>query len=346
MTKAVIFKKLAAFSDFSAEGRDQMTEAAYSGIRQYRDQQIIKVSHNHVLVNHLHDEIMIKVIQTAMKQIAEELGSPPAPFSFFVTGSAGRFEQAIWSDQDHGIIFADDSEAAQTYFLALGKEIVKGLYLAGYPYCSGGVMASSPVWCKSTAGWTAQLTKWIQESSWESIRNLLIFVDCRNLFGEMEYTNHLKVLVYEAIHREKLIERIFSNTSHLQNGIGILGQFLVETHGVHAGTLNIKEKMLFPFVNAARLLAVKEKMLASSTLTRLGNISEKSFSAHDKKLYQDQFNKLLHFRLIFGNHSNYESGHYLSIGKMPKMLRKELKEIIQAGIKLNHHARTLVEKED
>ena len=119
-------------------------------------------------------------------------------------GSAGRFEQSVWSDQDHGIIYQRARHRNKRLFFALGKEISKGLYLAGYEYCDGDVMASNPFWCKSLSEWQEQLSTGPLDSNWESIRNLLIFIDGRSLYGDSKLSRKLKELKYIKLFKMKI----------------------------------------------------------------------------------------------------------------------------------------------
>ncbi|CAH2716211.1 hypothetical protein BACCIP111895_03395 [Neobacillus rhizosphaerae] len=303
------------------------------------------VFRDHFKLNDLHDEIIKKVLEIAMIQVSTHYGSLPSPFSFFVMGSAGRQEQSVWSDQDHGIIYLNQGDELKSYFLALGKEISKGLYHAGYPYCDGGVMASNPYWCKSITEWQQQITKWMLESSWETIRYLLIFLDGRSVYGESEYVERLKNHIYQTANKEHLITKSLSNTLYFKKGINMLGKLLVETHGQHSGSLNIKEVGLFPYVNAVRLLSIKERKQETSTLLRLEKLSETWFPADGKEFYQQQFLKLLNYRLWFGDQTDYDSGHYLAINRLTKEQTKEVKDIIKNGTALFNNVRRLLEKE-
>lgn len=322
-----------------------MVYSTYSEIKQYREIQMNNARLNHFTLNGLHDEIMLKVIKIATERISEKYGPTPSPFSFFVMGSAGRYEQAVWSDQDHGIIYKENSDHAKDYFLKLGKEISEGLFQAGYDYCDGDVMANNPLWCKSQIEWHQQLTDWMLESSWESIRHLLIFVDGRSLYGESSYMGELKRMVYNSIYKEHLLPRVLNNTLHLKKGVGILGQFLVETHGAHTGSLNIKEKVLFPYVNAVRLLSIKENIFESSTLARLQKLPEKVIPNRERAIYEKYFLRILDYRLSLGNHTNYETGHFLAVEKLTQSEKKELREIIRYGAHFYEHIRKLVERD-
>ncbi|MFP7299210.1 DUF294 nucleotidyltransferase-like domain-containing protein [Neobacillus niacini] len=319
---------------------------SYLEIKRFRDDQMIRVSHNHFQLNQLHDEIIHSVITLSIGQMIERSGPIPCPFTFFMMGSAGRFEQALWSDQDHGIIYQEQGTKINEYFLELGKEISQGLHLAGYVYCDGGVMASNPLWCKSLPQWRRQLADWLDDSSWELIRQLLIFIDGRSLYGNAGLLENLKMEVYQNIHKQNLIKKLLSNTLHLKKGRGILGQILVETHGPHSGALNIKEKALFPYVNAIRLLAIRGNIIETSTLSRLENLQESDLSSIKRELYKQQFLKLLNFRLSHAKTDNYENSHYLPITALSKEQKEEVKAILKNGAALYRYVRNLVDKED
>ncbi|KGM44645.1 DUF294 nucleotidyltransferase-like domain-containing protein [Neobacillus niacini] len=320
--------------------------ASYLEIRRFRDDHIIWVSRNHLQLNQLHDEIIQRVISVSVKQTEKFFGSPPCPFTFFMMGSAGRFEQSIWSDQDHGIIYQQQGDSIYEYFMVLGKEISQGLQLAGYAYCDGAVMASNPLWCKSLSEWRQQLVNWSFNSNWESIRHLLIFIDGRSLYGEASFLENLKTEVYQIIHKECLFNKILNNTLYLKKGLGVLGQILVETHGPHTGSLNIKEKALFPYVNAVRLLAIKGNILETSTISRLEKLSQIELPSIKGEIYKQQFIKLLNYRLSLSKPDNYENSHFLPISTLSKKQKEEVKEILRNGMALYRYVKNLIEKED
>ena len=322
-----------------------MGNGSYEDIKKYRDLKMNDYLHDHFLLNQFHDEIMMQVIWISLRKLETEIGPIPSPFSFFVMGSAGRFEQGIWSDQDHGIIYEEKDQRAKKYFLHLGSEISKGLNQAGYQYCHGDVMANSPSWCKSRLEWQQQISEWAEEKNWESIRNLLILTDSRTLYGEKQYIHKLKQFSFMTMQINKLLPQIYNNTLYFKKGIGILGQLLAETHGNFSGQLNLKETTLIPFVNSVRFLAIKEKIFATSTLSRINQLPDKIFSKEEKETYKLHFSALLKYRLLYGNHSDYEASHYVDITKLPKAQKKELKEILKTVITLGNHLRRLIEKE-
>lgn len=323
-----------------------MDDNSYFMIKKLREQQTAAVSLDHFLLNQHHDHIIKQVVNLAISRIKDQYGSPPCSFSFFVMGSAGRFEQSIWSDQDHGIIYQEQTEETKAYFLALGNEISDGLHQAGYDYCDGAVMANNPLWCKSLLEWQQQLADWMLEATWESIRHLLIFIDARSIFGEQMYVEYLKVYVYQYVTKEHLLKKILNNTQYQKKGIGVFGQFLPEIHGQHTGSINIKETALLPYVNAIRILAIKGNIIESPTLSRLEQIPEKYLSAPKKQLLKQQFLLLLNYRLSLGDHKTYDTGHYLRIESLTKQQKKEIKEILKNGAALYHYVKNFIEREN
>lgn len=319
--------------------------STYLDIRDTRENEMNLIKLDHQKLNHLHERLMRETVNLSIKRIITEYGPSPYPFCFFVMGSAGRSEQGVWSDQDHGIVYGNTSNEAKDYFLRLGKEISDGLHQTGYQYCDGDVMASNPLWCKPIEEWTNQIDTWIKEASWESIRYLLIFIDGRPLVGEAVFMKQIKLYAIESIHKNQLLSRLLNNTLHIKKGVGILGQLLAETHGPHSGALNLKERALFPYVNGIRLLAIRDKLTETSTLSRLRSLSGRTLSEQDKRLYEQQFLKLLSFRLALADHSNYDSGHYVTIDHLTKNQKAELKEIIKDGAHLFQSIRKIVEKE-
>ncbi|NRD77972.1 hypothetical protein HPT25_11310 [Bacillus sp. BRMEA1] len=305
-----------------------------------------EAAHDHFTLNKFHDEIMKLTIKKALEIITNQLGPLPCSFCFFVMGSAGRMEQSLWSDQDHGIVYREKNDEVKNYFWQLGKEISRGLFDAGYQYCDGGVMASNLLWCKSLEEWQIQISNWLDESNWESIRYLMIFMDARPLFGEELYVQMLKEQIYYIQNKSVQMTKFLNNSLYMKKGINVLGKLLTETHGPYTGSLNIKEIGLFPYVNAARLLALKENHQEPSTVARIGGASEAILPSRLKDLYQHQFIQLLNYRLSYAQHSNYHTGHYLPINKLTKEEMKEFKDIIRNGTALFNTVRKLIEKED
>lgn len=316
---------------------------SYTELYQWRKNQIQTVSNDHFELNHFHDVLIEKTIKIAMKKVQGERGNPPAPFALFLMGSAGRFEQSVWSDQDHGIIFNGD-ESCLDYFLALGAEIRDGMVETGYELCEGRVMSSNPLWCKSIKAWKEQITSWLNEESWESLRHFSTFIDSRVLIGETHFLDEAKQEAFTFLENNPhLYHRLIENVEFVQKGIGIFGQLLPERQGEHSGSLKLKQKVFFPYVNAARLLALKENMLVPSTLSRLQNLPD---HYREVKQYEADFQRLLDFRLHSRKEAkSYKEVHLIPLRTLSKSEKKELKWLMKRGYSFFSKTKSIVEKE-
>ncbi|WP_053220158.1 DUF294 nucleotidyltransferase-like domain-containing protein [Virgibacillus senegalensis] len=296
---------------------------------------------DHEKLNSYHDQLMVQTVQLAMEKVRMEWGDPPAPFAFFLMGSAGRFEQSIWSDQDHGIIFAGD-ETCKSYFLRAGAEITEALEMVGYERCEGEVMSSNPLWCKSEEAWHQQIIDWLTEASWQSLRHFSTFFDSRILIGNHDYLVNLKQAAFTFLDKDPgLYQRLIDNVDLYHKGVGIFGQLLPEQHGDHAGTIHLKQKVFFPYVNALRLLALKNKIFVPSTLSRFRQLPEPYRSL---QMYEKDFKALLDFRLKFRKEAKtYNEVHLIPIRDLTKQEKQELKSMMKKGYQLFSKTKTKIE---
>ena len=304
----------------------------YLEIKKWRNEHIHTVWNHHVSLNEFHDKLMKTTVRKAIEKIESELGPAPAHFAFFLMGSGGRTEQSIWSDQDHGIIFTGN-EDFKCYFLELGTEISFGLHVVGYEFCDGKVMSSNPKWCNSMETWMQQISGWLNEASWESLRYFSTFYDSRVLLGDSSLLFILKEHAYKNLKKEPfLYNRLLDNISHVKKGIGILGQLLPDLTGKETGSINMKEVIFFPYVNSLRLLSMKEEIVSPSTLSRFQKLPTNYTNI---KKYQPYFEMLLHFRLNHKKNSkSYQDIHLLNIDSLSKIEKQKLKQIMKNGYKL------------
>jgi CBS domain-containing protein len=323
---------------YNEKSNDLLNE--YSLLAKWRERKIKSVIHNHEKLNQFHDLVIKRSVKLAMCKVRRVWGDPPARFAFILMGSGGRFEQSVWSDQDHGIIFECD-ERNQPYFLALGSEIAKALYKAGYEYCDGNVMSLNPIWCKSIYLWKEQIGDWLEKESLESLRYFSTFFDSRVLIGEGSFLEELKAFSFIKLkEKQTLYIRLLENVSHLRKGIGPFGQLLPAASGENAGTINLKETVFFPYVNSLRLLALMEGITVPSTLSRFDQLPSHYY---DIKAYKSVFLNLLNFRLFHQKDaSDYKHVHLLNVLELSKQDKKLLKYFMKRGYGLFSHTTELI----
>ncbi|MFA9456584.1 DUF294 nucleotidyltransferase-like domain-containing protein [Halalkalibacter sp. AB-rgal2] len=290
-------------------------------------------THTSASLQRSHDLIMKKAVSLALKRTEGEWGESPTHFTFFLMGSGARLEQAFWSDQDHGIIYEGESERHRDYFVLLGQNIVDALSQVGYEPCDGNVMASNRKWCMSLDEWKKQLTGWLKENRWESLRYTLTFFDSRVLTGEEKLLYELKGYLFSCIEEHPyLLKRFTENTGRLRKGTGLFNQLLVETKGKHQGLFDLKQIVLFPYVNGMRLLALKHQIYEPSTLERFEQLPEVHQAIKHK---QKSYERLLEKRIEWTkNVQEYDRVHHLSLKDISAEDQKQLKEWVREGHRL------------
>ncbi|WP_273131067.1 DUF294 nucleotidyltransferase-like domain-containing protein [Bacillus weihaiensis] len=319
---------------------------SYETIREFRVDNINRYKlHPHTL-NEFHDQLMRSASELALLHVQKEYGEPPCRYTWFVMGSGGRNEQGLISDQDHGLVYEEHSERAARFFSKLGAELSKGLHEIGYPYCEGKIMSSNSMWCKSLRDWDAQLYSWMDDKSWESIRYLQIFYDGRALIGDPSFIIQLKKLIIDYQSREKhLLHRFLDNIQHIKPSVGPLGQIYVELQGPYEGCIDWKKAAFLPYVNAIRLLSIKEGLYQTGTLERMNELIAKNEGYQELKHYRDNFILLLEYRTsLYTKADSYDDVHYLNIKELSREQKRQVKYLLKDGKKIHQLVQGIINK--
>ena len=77
----------------------------------------------------------------------QELGPAPGAYAWLACGSQGRGEQAVHTDQDNALIYADGlPKGADSWFAGLAERVTQGLADCGIEHCPGGVGPDHTDW--------------------------------------------------------------------------------------------------------------------------------------------------------------------------------------------------------
>ncbi|WP_168005699.1 DUF294 nucleotidyltransferase-like domain-containing protein [Alkalicoccus luteus] len=288
-------------------------------------------------VNELHDWKVEKLYKEQLIQFEEENGPLPSPCSFYVMGSAGRSEQAAFSDQDHGLLY--DGSTESDAYLRLGENISEALNKAGYPYCEGNVMSSNPLWCRSTASMEEQLSDWLQNPDWEAVRYLMIFMDARTLSG-FGHAEKLKQIITDSVRfRPELQQRLIDNTSFRRKRRNVFGQILTDSKG----KMNYKESILFPFVHAARIGAVMENVKHQHTPDRLRALPKDAGGERAAGVFEEA----LTFRQQHvSKKDSYDTIHLLKVNELSRDETDHVKHFMKEGKRIYKEITTYYRKRD
>ncbi len=207
------------------------------------------------------------ICQRVIAICLEKSEDPPCLFAFIQTGSAGRMEQTLCTDQDNAIIFEkrkdeEELKSTESYFLDLAWKINTMLSEAGYKLCKGENMASNPKWCQPIDKWKKYFSDWIRMPGPEELLEISIFFDFRHCYGESALTTELR----EYVNGDLAKNDIFFH--HMAAG---WKEFSRGTHFVSDGVNDIK-KLTMPLTGIIRLYALKYTSGTIPTIERIMNL--------------------------------------------------------------------------
>jgi PAS domain S-box-containing protein len=222
----------------------------------------------------------------------EESGIPPCSFAFIQTGSAGRGEQTLSTDQDNAIIFEDcDGEKlrqSSDYFLQLGKKINLQLAEAGFRLCKGDNMAGNPRWCQPVSVWKKYFSSWIKNPGPNELLEVSIFFDFRFCSGDPGLAEELGEYVRKGLK---------TNDIFFHHMAAAWKPFTPSLHNTSDGKTDLK-RILMPLTGIIRLYSLRYAISGFSTIERI--IQLHSGNHIDEQLLRDTiqaWNELTSIRL-------------------------------------------------
>jgi CBS domain-containing protein len=202
----------------------------------------------------------------------DELGPPPVDWAWLAFGSLGRREQALHTDQDHGLAYAgttDDEQRLDPYFAGVAEFVTQGLQEAGIPRCTGNMMATSSGLRRSAQGWEAQLSSWIGKHDSHAAEIVSVVFDFRQVAGPLAIAPVLDGIIRGAAADAAFMRRLATQAIEHEPPVGHIRDFVVEGSGIHAGSLDLKHGGIVPVTDIARVHAVAAGISAHRTRDRL-----------------------------------------------------------------------------
>ncbi|RUO19822.1 DUF294 nucleotidyltransferase-like domain-containing protein [Aliidiomarina haloalkalitolerans] len=219
-------------------------------------------------------------------ELAEaKLGPPPVPYCFIALGSMARDEQAIVTDQDNALILDDSYQPSlhDEYFVELAQYVTDGLDACGYPYCSGGIMATNPEWRQPLSKWREYFTDWIETPTPERLLHSNIFFDLDAIWGEKHFADELNQLIQKSAPRHKrFLASMAKNAVQRTPPLGFFKDFVMEKDGKQNNSINMKRRGTAPLVDLVRVHALSIGSTQRNTFARLEDIIEANILPHGR----------------------------------------------------------------
>ncbi len=245
------------------------------------------------------------ILERLLTLLEEEMGPPPVPYSWLLMGSEGRREQTFKTDQDNAIIYANPKndqqrKGAKKYFSSFARKAIDHLVECGYPLCPGEIMAVNPKWCQPLSVWKGYFEDWVSSPDPQEILHATIFFDFRAGFGKAVLADELRQHLIKLTERQELyLLHLASQCLAGRTPLSFFKNFIVEKNGEHKNKLDIKHQGITPFVNFARILALRHDIKETNTLARLHVLAKENIL--DERLWAkavDAYEMQMQLRII------------------------------------------------
>jgi CBS domain-containing protein len=209
-------------------------------------------------------------------------------WAWLAFGSEGRDEQTFSTDQDNGIVFTCDDDAAldtlRQRFLAFAGAVNRDLDRCGFPLCKGNIMASNPQWCLSLKEWKNQFSNWIRIPHPDALLNATIFFDFRPLFGHTDLADLMRRhLLAQTADNPMFLRAMAKNALDVEPPLGKIRDFLTDLEPGQPGKIDLKKYGSRIFVDVARIYALASGVHNTNSVQRL-RIAAKRLSIREDEI--------------------------------------------------------------
>ncbi len=220
---------------------------------------------------------LVQAINAKLFERAWQLIAPPelvAASCLFVMGSEGRGEQLLKTDQDNGLVVADDAPVADDVVADACERFSRALGEFGYPPCPGGIMVRNPAWRLRRAAFIQVVRRWLLTPDAEGLMALAIFLDAHPVAGDPALLAEVRASV-DALVREDdaLLGRMAAAIDMFPSETGGWWHRLLAIGDSHRQAerhaLDPKKAGIFPIVHGVRCLALREHIAATATVERI-----------------------------------------------------------------------------
>jgi CBS domain-containing protein len=263
------------------------------------------------------------IVEKLLTMLLAKHGTPPMPFCWMLMGSEGRQEQTFLTDQDNALLYlaSDDKDIQQKsaeYFSAFSEDAINHLEKCGFPRCT----------------WQRTFDRWIRVPDPKEVLNSTIFFDFRAGFGDKQLAENLRDHLAQVIPKNELfLYHLAKDCLNVRPPLSFFRNFIVEKNGEHKNSLNLKYNGLTPFVDFARVLALKNGLKESNTLGRFQLLRDLQLLSPE--FYAEiiaAYEFIMQLRLIHQLHqteNNEPLDNYLNPARLSDLEKQTLKEAFE-----------------
>lgn len=279
--------------------------------------------------NGIHTQFVMELISAVNEQIIEKAFRLTIPESFqdkcclFVMGSEGRGEQILKTDQDNGLILADDAHwpDVQSYMDKF-SEVLSRL---GYPPCPGNVMVNNPRWVKTQSEWLKEMRTLSNISDERTLMDLAIFADSHAVAGNKALLAPIMEKLRNTMKGNMLALNTFVRPClAFRVPLTLFGSLKTDKEG-----LDVKKGGIFPLVHGVRTLALENGIVPSNTFERLDALAKcNALDAETASNLAEALKLFVKIRLRQQLDTDTSSGNQLDVSRLPRTERDLLRDCL------------------
>ncbi|MCS6206745.1 DUF294 nucleotidyltransferase-like domain-containing protein [Shewanella baltica] len=274
------------------------------------------------------------------------LGEPPMAFCWLAFGSQGRQDQAACSDQDNGLLVAEEmDDFAKGYFDALTHAVCAGLDQCGYEFCPGNIMAQNPQWRMSLKQWQQVFEKWVITPEPKALLHASIFFDMRSVYGPQTLFDALQDKVLAQTRDNDIFLAGMTGNSLVESPpLGFFRKFVLERDGSEVKGIDLKHKGNALINDIARVYALSAGIKEVNTAKRIRALMDANIlNRKDALNLADAHEFIAHMRLSnqgYQHNLGLEVSNYLLPAHLSSLVRHQLRDAFkvvheaQAGMKM------------
>ncbi len=279
---------------------------------------------NHI-VSSCRDAMTCRMAELVQDQMAEKAGHPRFRFALLATGSFGRGEMSVESDQDTILVIDDEvDEDGRTYFKAFSEALVEGLAAGGFDRCKGNMMASNSKW----RGTTGELISHLDNSYERSV-----IMDARYVFGDRPLAHRFLRTLHNRLHMDPYYALELA-ISAVKGEVGLEGDSLkIEYFGDAEDAFNIKKYGFRIFSGSVKALAARHAISRTNVADRLWKLEDRGvIDATQFKRFMfayDQLTRVMMLGYVHNIKKGIVSNEYVQPFLLSKKDRDGLKESLR-----------------
>ncbi|MBT2661542.1 DUF294 nucleotidyltransferase-like domain-containing protein [Bacillus sp. ISL-45] len=253
------------------------------------------------IITKLYDRLIGRAVELSLAALRTKGLEPPAPFAFYLMGSAGRGEQFMLTDQDHFLVYGESGEHG--YFEKLGAEITARLEAAGYARCKGLMMSSEEQWRGTVLQWQDRVRKWMLQSTNENLLLAHNFFSYRFVAGSEVLGEEFEGKIAELLDRSKIFLYRMVQVEKEQE-IPTLDEPIRALFKLGRKSIDMKKEILFPFHHSLQILSLYYGGIPGTPLEKIASLKEKGiFTEGFAEDLKEAFNHVLdlYIRQRWGN---------------------------------------------